>query len=134
MVRTGRLRRAAMACSGTMTAAMATVAVTLAGTVVVVLAVVGMAGPTGWARPAAAQGDQLVPPGDEVTATAPATETAPPAGTRPPSQTDGSGSGPLSDLPGAGSDGLPIATGALAVAAAGAAVVAVRRSPGRASH
>jgi hypothetical protein len=119
MVRTGRLRgaamaaMAAMACGGRAIAALAIAA-----------AVIGMAGPVGWARPAAARGDQAVPPGDESTAS------APPAGTRP-SRAEGSGSGPVGDLPGAGSDGLPIATGALAAAAAGAAVVAVRRSPSR---
>jgi hypothetical protein len=112
MARTGRLRSTAVACGGTVIA-----------TAVVALGVIGLAGPAGWARPAAAEGDQAVPPGDESTAT------APPAGTRPPTRAGGSGSGPVADLPDAGSDSLPIATGALAVVAAGAAVVAVRRSP-----
>jgi hypothetical protein len=113
MVRTGRLRSAAMACGGTVAIAVA----------VIGMSVIGMAGPAGWARPAAARAVEAAPPGDESTAP------APPAGTRPPSRDDGSGSGPLVDLPGAGSDGLPVATGALAVAAAAAAVVALRRSP-----
>jgi hypothetical protein len=120
MVRTGRLRSAAMACGGRVIG-------TVIGTVAIALAVIGMAGPAGWARPAAARGDQAAPPGDESTAPA---APAPPAGTRPSSGADGSGSGPVGDLPGAVSDGLPVATGALAVAAAGAAVVVVRRSPG----
>ena len=118
MVRTGRLRSAATSGGGTVIS-------TVAMTVAIAVTVIGLAGPAGWARPAAASGDQAAPPGDESTAT------APPAGTRPPSRVDGSASGPLGELPGAGSDGLPIATGALAAAAVGAAVVAVRRSPGR---
>jgi hypothetical protein len=149
MVRTGRLRSAAMAWGGSIRAAVV-VALIVLGIAVIGTAVIGMAGTAGWVRPAAARAVQAAPPGDESGASGEghasaksgeseygesesgeSTATAPPAGTRPPSRVDGSGSGPVGDLPGAGSDGLPIATGALAAAAVGAAVVAVRRAPSR---
>jgi hypothetical protein len=119
MVRTGRLRSAARTFGGSVVATAAIAAAAMG------MAVVGLAGPAGWARPAAARADQAVPPGDESTAT------APPAGTRPSARDDSASgaSGAVGDLPGDGSDSLPIATGALAAVAVGAAVVAVRRSP-----